>query len=62
MDKYNVKTRANINANMKLESMNTNAIFFKNKNMFEDMKFSRKINLFEQSNLLDEDNIREEIK
>jgi len=62
MDKYNVKTRANVNANMKLESMNTNAIFFKNKNMFEDMKFSRKINLFEQSNLLDEDNIREEIK
>ncbi len=62
MDKYNVKTRANVNANMKLESMNTNAIFFKNKTMFEDMKVSRKVNLFEQSNLLDEDNIREEIK
>jgi len=62
MDKYNLKTRVNVNANMKLESMNTNAIFFKNKTMFEDMKVSRKVNLFEQSNLLDEDNIREEIK
>ena len=62
MDAYNVKTRANVNANMKLESMSTQAVFLKNKNMFDDMKVSRKVNLFEQSNLLDEDNIREEIK
>ena len=61
MDKYNAKTRANVNTSMKLETVSTQAVFLKNKSMFDNMS-SRKINLFEQSNLLDEDNIREEIK
>ena len=33
-----------------------------NKNMFDSLKSSRRINLFEQSGLLNEDNIREEIE
>jgi len=62
MDKYNAKTRANINTSMKLEAANTQAVYLQNKTMFDNIKSSRKVNLFEQSNLLDEDNIREEIK
>jgi hypothetical protein len=42
--------------------MSTQAVFLTNKAMFDNMKVQRKVNLFEQSNLLDEDNIREEIK
>ena len=61
MDAYNAKTRANVNTSMKLETASTQAVFLSNKAMFDNMS-SRKINLFEQSNLLDEDNIREEIK
>jgi len=62
MDKYNVKTRANTSNNMRLESAGTTAVFLQNKTMFDNLKNSRKINLFEQSGLLNEDNIREEIK
>ena len=62
MDKYNVKTRANTSNNMKLENAGTTAVFLQNKNMFDSLKSSRKINLFEQSGLLNEDNIREEIE
>jgi hypothetical protein len=36
--------------------------YLKNKNMFDGIPVTRRTNLFEQSNLLDEDNIREEIK
>ena len=62
MGAYNTKTRANVNTSMKLETLNTQAIYLQNKAIFDDLKGIRKINLFEQSNLLDEDNIREEIK
>jgi hypothetical protein len=62
MDVYNAKTRTNVNTSMKLETLNTQAIYLQNKSMFDNLKGARKINLFEQSNLLDEDNIREEIK
>ena len=62
MDKYNVKTRANTSNNMRLESAGTKATFLQNKTMFDNLKNSRKINLFEQSGLLNEDNIREEIE
>jgi hypothetical protein len=62
MDKYNVKTRANTSNNMRLESAGTKTMFLQNKTMFDNLKNSRKINLFEQSGLLNEDNIREEIK
>ena len=62
MDAYNTKTRANVNTSMKLETLNTQAIYLQNKTMFDGLKSTRKVNLFEQSNLLDEDNIREEIK
>jgi hypothetical protein len=36
--------------------------YLKNKSMFEKLPVSRKTNLFEQSDLLNEDNIRDEIK
>jgi hypothetical protein len=47
---------------MRLESAGTKTMFLQNKTMFDNLKNSRKINLFEQSGLLNEDNIREEIK
>ena len=40
-----------------LENKNTQIAYHTNKAMFDKMNFNHKVNLFEQSNLLDEENI-----
>ena len=57
---YNTKNRPN--SDVKFESVSSKAVYHQNKYIFDGLKSSRKINLFEQSGLLDEENIREEIK
>jgi len=57
---YNTKNRPN--SDVKFESVLSKAVYHQNKYIFDGLKSSRKINLFEQSGLLDEENIREEIK
>ena len=49
------------NAGMALENLNTKSVFAQNEKMLKGM-FKQKVNLFEGENLLDEDNIREEVK
>ena len=57
---YSTKNRPN--SDVKFESVSSKAVYHQNKYIFDGLKSSRKINLFEQSGLLDEENIREEIK
>ena len=57
---YNTKNRPN--SDVKFESVSSKAVYHQNKYIFDGLKSSRKINLFEQSGLLDEENLREEIK
>ena len=49
------------NAGMALENLNTKSVFAQNEKMLKGM-FKQKVNLFEGENLLDENNIREEVK
>ena len=48
---------------LQLENLNTKAIFAQNEQSLKNFKVNRqKVNLFEESELLNEDNIREETK
>jgi hypothetical protein len=43
-------------------ALESTAVYLKNKKSLEQMPFSRKVNLFEHGDMLDENNIRDEIK
>ena len=53
------KDEEEVNENIKAPS-STQAIYLQNKNIFNDLP--RKTDMFKGSNLLNEDNIREELK
>ena len=50
------------NTGLAVENLNTKAVFAQNEKMLQGMFKKQKVNLFEGEKLLDEDNIREEIK